>query len=248
MEDTQRSIRLEKVKKKIRALLSKTLENGATKAEMDASLEKANLLMAEHFIELNDITEEKAKSLLTKKVVRRRPSSYKMTGFIGNLARLFDCEHYWNRSQIVFFGYSHDVEVCAYFYDMIHLTCIKEKENYLLTQDAKAVQLLYRTSAKTIALSFIKGFLKELNSKMQRLRKEKLAKQNNNQWGLIVQNKLELIQTEFKAANPKIRIDQSNLNASIEHVARKGKERAEEFSFTNGIDSGEIVEETKQLS
>jgi hypothetical protein len=48
----------DKIYAKINALLSKTIDNGATKFEMESALLKANQLMLENFITENDLKDK----------------------------------------------------------------------------------------------------------------------------------------------------------------------------------------------
>lgn len=110
--------------KKIKALLNKTIENGATKEEAELALQKANELMTKYMVQLNDLKEISKDDIVNIEVdIPRYRVNFNRVD--NALSRLFGTENFItakrNRIQsLIFFGLKHDVECCVYFH--IYLT------------------------------------------------------------------------------------------------------------------------------
>ena len=215
-----------RIKDKIKALLSKTIDNGATKEEMESALNKANQLMLENFISEHDLKDE---NLVNKCVLRQIDlvkTGYDLTLFYADLAFLFDCEHYYTNSKITFFGHEQDAELCCYFYNVIARTCLNEKDKFMKTN--KYLILKRWHHGKTLVASFIKGFLVEICLKMKQMYKDR---QSNipESYGLMVIEKTQKVKFEF-----------DNLDVKITREKQKAI-KAESIAFENGIEAGKKV-------
>jgi hypothetical protein len=230
---------LEKIKGKISALLAKTVDNGATKAEMNSALEKANQLMLDFFITENDL-KEKDKATINKcvsKKVEKVKSGFDLDLFLFDLHNLFDCKAFHNKYDITFFGYDTDVELCCYFYQMIAKTCLKEKERY--TKSFEYMVLKKKVHGKTLSSSFITGFLLEVVLKLKKLYEERNSNIPQN-YGLMLIEKTKNVQNQFDL-----------LNLNLSNSARKkitigeltaynqGIQRGREFELIQGIEEDE---------
>ena len=99
---------------RVKALLEKNVENGATEAEAMSALAKASELMKQWYISENDI---KDPYLGEKCILKQFPliqSGYNYRLFYNDLTRLFDCEYYYNSKIIAFFGFEEDVELLIF--------------------------------------------------------------------------------------------------------------------------------------
>lgn len=173
----------DKIKNKIKALLSKTTDNGATKEEMESALRKANKLMTDFFISEHDLQDSEIINKCVSEQFELTKSGFDLSLFYTDLADLFDCQYYYNSKRIVFFGHEQDVALCGYFYNVISKTCLKEKEIYLKSE--KYLQLKNHHHGRTLSSSFIKGFLIEVASKMREMYEER-ERNIPETYGLIV--------------------------------------------------------------
>lgn len=220
MNNTQR------IKDKIKALLLKTIDNGATKEEMESALSKANQLMLQFFISEHDLKEESIINTCVLKQTDFVKSGYDLSIFYADLAYLFDCEHYYNNTRICFFGFEQDAELCCYFYNMIAKTCLKEKDKFIKSRSYSILKKRYH--GKTLVSSFIKGFLVEVTLKMKQMYKDR---QSNipESYGLMVIQKQEKVKEEFY-----------NLNINLTKSKQKAL-KAESIAFQLGIEQGKKV-------
>lgn len=223
----------EKIIGRIKALTAKTVENGATKAEMESALQKANQLALEFFISEHDL---KDVEVIEKCVLKSFPitaSRYDLALFYSDLAALFDCEYYYNSQTITFFGYSQDVELCGYFYALISRACLSEKDKYLKAKENQWLKGMYHP--KTIAVSFIKGFLIEVSLKMIAMYIERESSIPAS-YDLMVLDKKAKIKKEYEELNVNVKkVKMKDLNVAKE-AFENGREEGEKFKLSQGID------------
>lgn len=224
----------DKIKAKIKALLSKTTENGASQHEMEASLKKANELMLDYFISEHDLKDTDIIERCVLKEVPLIKSGYDLTMFYAELSRLFDCEHFYNSKRIAFFGFEQDTELCAYFYNFIIKSCLSEKEKYLKTNHYATLKARYH--GRTLVSSFIKGFQLSVAAKMSAMYWER-RRNIPQSYGLMVIQKEENVKSQFKERNVKISSAAKRKHYSESAVFAKGIEAGNRLNIIQGIDS-----------
>lgn len=230
------------IKNKINALLAKTTENGATESEAISALSKAKVLMMEYFISENDLHSPFAFEKCVLKDVPRVKLAYNLTGFLFRLSQLFDCEHFFTKETVTFFGYEQDVELCAYFYTFIIRACLNEKEKYTKSEDFKVLKIGFH--GRTLVASFITGFIYGINRKMQSMYEER-QKDSPQEVGLMILDKKSRVDQQYKDQNIKTRLVN---NAGVIHeiwAFNNGIQQAEKTQLSQGI--GVEKEETKSI-
>lgn len=223
----------DKIKEKIKALLSKTIDNGATKSEMESALLKANQLMTEFFISEHDLKDETIISKCKSESFPIVKSGFDISIFYADLAFLFECEHYYNSKTITFFGHETDVAMCGYFYNVIAKTVLKEKAKYLKSENYKFLSRF--NHGRSLSANFIKGFLIEVVYKMKAMYKER---QSNipESFGLMVLNKKEKVKFEFQELDLDIKRQKAKeINAENE-AFNDGSEIGKRLQLIQGID------------
>jgi hypothetical protein len=234
--------KLDKIKKKINALLNKTVENGATEEEMTSALDVANKLMLEHYITENDLIKSK-ECIATK--CKSGTSDLPKTSFItyeifaGELAKLFDCEYYWNtkRKKITFFGFSVDVDLCTYFFEMIIKSVFAEKERFLRSEEYSAAKKL-GYHGLTLSSSFIKGYLCRISSRMSEMYEDKKSNIPKSYSLVLVEKKSE-VNKQFILEGLDIKTKKTPALLAVELASSIGISRAEEFKFTQGLEQSQ---------
>lgn len=226
----------DRVKNKIKALLSKTIDNGASKAEMESALRKANQLMADFFISEYDLQDSEIINKCISEQFELTRSSFDLSLFYADLAYLFDCEFYYTSKRITFFGHEQDVALCGYFYNVITKTCLREKEIYLKSE--KCLELKKYYHGRTLSSSFIKGFLVEVTSKMQEMYKER-EKNIPETYGLMVIEKREKVKNDFKNLNLKINVKKLKPLKGEKQAFEDGLEEGKKIKLIQAIDSCE---------
>ena len=223
----------EKIKGKIKALLSKTIDNGATKEEMESALQKANELMTAFFISEHDLKDESIINKCVSKSFDIVKSGFDISHYYADLAFLFECEFYFSKSKITFFGYETDVALCGYFYEMIGKTCLLEKSNF--TKSVQYKILSHKYHGRSLSANFIKGFLLEIIYKMQEMYKDR---QSNipESYGLMVVQKTEKVKEEFLKLALKIGFTKPKEIANENLAFEYGREAGEKLKLIQGLD------------
>ena len=167
---------LEKIKARIRALLSKTESNGATKAEAEAALAKATELMTQYMINEADIADNKRKFITKTCLVMGGMED--VTRLVPNLCELFSCQHFYTRKahsrqidKLYYFGTEMDVDCCIYFTNLISNTLFNEIIKYRKTP--KYWELAKSFTPQEIKKDFQNGFIIGVASKIESLIQEK---------------------------------------------------------------------------
>lgn len=266
MED-KKVLDLEKIKRRISALLDKTVDNGATKEEMNSALEKANALMLEFFISENDLKRDQNKDIIVKcvsKTVDLIKTHYDLSMFHYNLGVLFDCKSftrtYYVKSNlkkkktitgqtVTFFGYETDVELACYFLQMIERSCIKEKDRFLQSFDYMCLKKQTKAHGKTLVSSFITGFVFEVSSKLDYLYSDRVRNIPQS-YGLMVIDKKKNVEKQYEEFQLDFKMGKArNKNYQIgdEKAYEKGLERGKNFELVQGIGEDDDEEEILYL-
>ena len=223
----------DKIKSKIKALLSKTTDNGASKSEMESALTKANKLMLDFFISEHDLKDPYINEKCVLKEVPLIKSGCDLGLFYNELTNLFDCQYYYNSKRIAFFGFEEDTELCAYFYVFIINSCLSEKAKYLKTKEYKHLKSFYH--GRTLSSSFIKGFLKGVSFKMRELYNARELELSKDKHSLVVVEKETKVKNQFEALNLKIKTSPMKQIIAEESAFNSGKKIGKELSITQGI-------------
>ena len=222
------------IKKKIKALLAKTTENGASESEAINALNKAKELMMEYLISEHDLADPFAFEKCVFKEIPKDKSGYNMTLFLNALSKLFDCEYFYTSTKVTFFGFEQDTELCAYFYSFIIRSCLNEKEKYLKSEEAYILKNVYH--GRTLAASFIKGFIIGISDKMKKMYKDR-ERNLSKEVGLMVIEKKDKVFRQFEAQNLKIRKIKTDIDIKEQNAFFKGQERGNEVELVQGINS-----------
>jgi hypothetical protein len=225
----------ENIKSKINNLLAKTTENGASKHEALSALAKAQELMTKYFITESELIDKSTAKQPILKSCDLYKCGYDTGAFYASLARLFDCKTYYNNSQIFFFGFEEDVDLCLYFYVMIIESCLKEKRIY--RKKSEEYQILKKQyNGRTLSAAFVKGFLIEVSQKMKGLyddRESEFAK--NIKHGLILVDKKEAVKNGFGELGLKLKTVSSKQNIANDAAFASGRTTGKNFELTLGV-------------
>lgn len=235
--------KIEKIKHQINFLLEKTVENGATEEEMFSAIKKAEELMRKYSILQADLPEKKLRENCVLVKHPRFKTGFKTNYFIGGLADLFDCEHYWTKSFVCFFGYKEDVKLCTYFYELILSICMREKNKFLSSDTG--ISLRKSANGRTISSNFIKGFLNRIDQRLYQMYQEKKEESNSKERSLVLV-KSDRVKEEF------IKLDFKIKSVSLKEVISEmrsynfGQEKAEDVQLNFAIENnGELQEKMK---
>lgn len=236
MESTTR------LKKKINALLAKTTENGATKEEALTALNKAQELMKQHLISASDLKETVLDEECVLASVRRYPTKYKEVHIIASLGKLFYCKSYYNKSKVYFYGFKEDTELCLYFYNFIVKSSLEEAERYKKTIHYKRLTDYHH--GITIISDFVKGFLLEVSSKVEKMYEERQKEQAGT--GLVIfDQKQKKVSERFAQTGIKLRTVKDRISPRSSSFS-DGKNKGSELNITQGVNGKK--KKAKQLN
>lgn len=222
----------DKIISRVKALLEKNTDNGATEAEAMAALAKASELMKAWYISENDIKDPYLGEKCILKEVQLIKSGYDYGLFYNDLARLFDCEYFYNSKRIAFFGFEEDTELCAYFYNLIIKSCLAEKDKFLKSPEGIVAKKYHH--GRTLAASFVKGFMLRVAIRMDKMYKEKVSNLPE-QTGLMIIKKEQKVKDQLEALDFKIKIQSSKELVFEEMGFSAGVKRGNDFQLTQGI-------------
>ena len=232
---------LDKVKNRINALLAKNTENVASEEEMLSAIKLAEKLMRKYSILKSELPERNSKEKCVLVSHPKYKTGYKTEFFLGELAHLFDCEHYFTKSNVTFFGYKEDVKLCIYFYDLILALCFKEKEKFFNSSKGKELKAENGKHGKTLAANFIKGFLLKIDERLYKMYEEKKAESNQNERAIILSKKGN-VESQFKELDINIKVSSTTqvISDFISYTA--GKEKAESVPLNHPLYHNESKE------
>lgn len=174
-----------KILSKVRALLNKNLENGATESEAEQALILAQRLMAKHniskeeiFISANDISFEK---------VLNERQGHEKANFQWDLLKViskgynckalrntkFSLETYKNEVSYQIYGFPEDRQIVIELFKIV-LPIIRNLKNQRRREYKKECSLIGKKPVceSTFCKSYMEGFLSGLNQKLQKAKKE----------------------------------------------------------------------------
>ena len=203
---------------KIKALLRKTTENGASEAEAIAAAQKARELMDKHNVNVTpeETAERKARETKIKSQTKRRDQINSMA---GSIARYCDCKVIFDNHNPCYIGLPEDVEMAEAMFIMLRDAANSEWKRFIklpeyttslleANNNRNAVQRLWRrTFANRIAVR-----IEDLQVK----RKETLEQSNSTALVIV---KTEIV-NDFIAENyPSLRmIRRLGLRTNSDHT------------------------------
>lgn len=220
--------------RKIKALLAKTTQNGASEQEALSALNKAQELMREYHVSQSDL-EEKPDFVFG--VRKRKRSIYPLFGFEHNLGKLFCCEVVTigaNRSSdLLFFGEQHNVTICMYFYEFIIKSCKYEIKVYKKTDAFQLAKKNYNVHGKFIIKSFVIGFIDSIDNKLSAMNKSNITRDKD--YGLIVLTKQDKVKQELSLLIDVNYRNQSKGVSVVPCAVDRGKQKGEQTPLSKGI-------------
>lgn len=170
-----------RIKKKVHALLSKTVENGCSEAEAMAAAEKAGELMDFYNLQITDIDirETRCKHL---KIELATVIGGKLDGCIVGIGRFCDAKSWFSRGYKIhggpiqrggtynFFGLEQDVEMAEYIYRLLEHAVESELKVFKKTD---AYKNAHRKKAAT--KSFSNAFSSRIYRRLIEMKREREA-------------------------------------------------------------------------
>lgn len=169
---------------KVKALLRKTPESGATEEEAKSAFILANKLIEDWNIQDGDLSDKE----IVAKSSKFKLNNLEETLLCVPIAEIFSCFGGKNGiKQVVFVGTKQDVELCIFYYEYIYQQLQESLVNFKKT-------LTYKRSEKkrTSTNSFRRGYCFTVGNRLRKMYKE-LKQNESNEYGLILASKSEKI-------------------------------------------------------
>jgi hypothetical protein len=136
----------EALRKRIRDLMAKTVSNGCTEAEATMAARKADELMLKYEITLDEISIKEQEIVSLRVPGARHPVMLAAS----SIASFTDCRIWLNGSDLVYFGFEVDTEICEY---LTHL--------FSRAIDRETAQFTMMNFAYEMATAQVKNDMKE---------------------------------------------------------------------------------------
>lgn len=185
-----------KISAKIRALLSKTMENGATEAEAMSAAEKASELMTEYDLTMHDV--QAVKDDTWGKRTRpfgegssRRRHYHEVSNVMSSIARFCDCKVWLQGAEATFFGTKDDTDIAWFMTDMIRAVSEQVYREYTNSVQC-ALDKLDGAHGKSLRANFMIGFMSRVGARLSKMKQERDTKVATTGTELVVVKAQEL--------------------------------------------------------
>jgi hypothetical protein len=214
----------EKMFDKIRALLSKTTENGCTEEEELAALAKARALMDAY-----EVTEADLQITKEEGVVMRRGSGTDPHGIKSNMtqavAKFCDCRAWLDRDgKLVFLGLASDTQFATWLLDHLAGYVLVELTDHLMGDIAIGVQ------RRKVINGFVDGITWRVSERLRELCKPTAAAASSNSRALVV-IKQTLIKAKMDELGIKLRSGSGSRHQRDEGSFAAGRSAGDRASF-----------------
>lgn len=191
---------------KIKALLSKTVDNGATEDEAIAAAMKARELMDKYDIDLTtlDMKAEGFETLINQ-YFAVSPEHRAATAIAVAVAAYTDTKVYGthNRSAIAYFGLKSDVTFATWLETTLVGFVIRNAEVYIKDWKARQFQL-HSGATKTEKLSFILGCSARIAKRLHDEAAKRKSATGAGSMALVVRDKAQVVTEEWAKLNMKL--------------------------------------------
>lgn len=224
---------LDDVKQKIASILEVTEGRGATEAEAVNAIAMAQKLMSKYGLTLDDIQAKRVKQedFVYRASGESRKTLHEVDNFLAmDIAAYCDCKVYADRkvkrnSDIVYFGYSVDVELAYYIRSVIRSAMEYEWKRYFESIDS-------RIHGRTLRKSFMIGFVRRMRERLFVMKNEQ---QQVTEGKALVVAKTALVNAAF---NIKTRAGQASKGVLIADPFQAGKNAANKVVFNRTVSEG----------
>lgn len=233
------NIEREKAKRKIIALLNKTVDKGATESEAMNAAEKASELMAFYDVECGEL-EFQEKNIVKEGVSCK---SYARIDFINSaamgIAKLCQCR-VWKSTgtdKFVYFGFKHDVDIAIAMFSYLEDAAIRALEDF---EESATFEGMINSgySRKSVIISFIKGFDSRIYSRLSEMAKERDKAVILSTGTSLVPMKDVEIDREMKAQGVKLVSRSCSSRISSGDAYRAGGHAAANVSLSSQVSGG----------
>lgn len=225
----------EKLIAKIKALLNRTIENGASLSEAEVALKKANELIAKYHITEFELKNFSQKEECEEVKIKFKRISKHIKSLFGSVADAFECEYCFNTHFGTLFGYKTDITIAEYIFNFVLSALEYEISEYKKTYDYQDDISVY--SPNKVINSFIGGFVAKIRQKLLELTKEKEDIVRCATGTSLICLKKQALTTSFNLKHPNIKISVLKTAPSLSSAYRAGLESAENYNLNRPLET-----------
>lgn len=225
--------------KKIRALMSKTIENGCTEAEAMSALSMAQAMMDAYDVTEDDLAEVGKEKAVKEEMKDMRDPHHIRSNLVVRIAEFTNTKTYRHqyksqKYKYNFIGLPSDVEFAMWLTETLTMFVQKELKNYIWSNDYTS---LPPNQKRPITVGFVLGCCSRINARLNELMEGSEEKANDNANALVV-IKNQLIDTKMKEMGLTLRPGRSRGSRTNRDAYGAGKAAGDKASFGRPMGSG----------
>lgn len=228
----------QKLAERVRALLAKTQENGATEAEAMAAAEKARELMDKYQIDLGEVGME-AEGVIKAFSDRTHYKTLQIKDRLAVMVAAYCDVKVWKNDRLTFFGLASDAEFATWLLDSLDAHIRRSAVEYMLT--ARIVATGAKMPRWEAEKAFVLGAISRINQRLNMLtdeRKRAMRQQAGGGRSLVVV-KSALVERAFADLNMRLRSgSRSNARVHDSGAFKAGVAAGDRASFGRPVNGG----------
>jgi hypothetical protein len=230
---------LDRLVQRIRALRSKTVEQGCTEQEALAAAEKVTELLDRYGLNLSELDLRKQRCEgIGVDTNRKRPGP--AGDCVGHIALLFDCRVWAETTddgtiRYIFFGLPADVQASVYLHDLIALAFASETATF---QAGEFYRSADSGDRRSVTNSFQIGLARGINAKLESLRTARDPAGDGSNGRALVPVKNAMIDDELERLGLTFQKRGASRRRVIPSAYQAGQEAGERFEYRPGIGQG----------
>jgi hypothetical protein len=229
---------------KVKALLSKTVENGCSEAEALNAAEKVGQLMRDYDLSITEVEFNKGE-FVTGEFLTKSSVQGHIHNIVYAIALFTDTKSWFTRKPVIkysFFGSESDVRVaefmCQFFLDTIETEIKLFKKSNTYKEESLTMP------GKTLTTSFKHGICSRLGKRLVEM-KDASKEKTNNEVGIVLFSKTAIVETKFKQLALRLKTSTSRTTTGSSSAFASGYVAGGKVSITTGKS---VKSNQKQLS
>ena len=223
-------ITMAKIADKIRALMAKTTESGASEAESMAAAMKARELIDKYNITLSAVQVKNNANIDLQVIENANKDRFY---FISPaIAKFTDCKTWTAGNNLIFMGCGPDTGFALQLYAMLRATRDRELKRYRGTSEYHD-ELAKGHNGRALGTTFTQGFVARVSERLKQMKSES-APQTTGQALVIVKN--QVIDDAMRAKGIKLRTRSiSSAGTNSRSATEAGRRAGDRASFNRGV-------------
>lgn len=229
----------QKLLDKIKALLSKTVDNGCTETEAMTALSMAQAMMDAHEITEDEVNETKYESAIRAEMKDMRDPHHIRTHLVVRISeftntKTWRSEYRTQKFKYNFVGLQSDVDFAMWLTETLTMFVQRELKNYIWSNNYTALE---PSMKRRVINGFVHGCCSRINQRLKELTEQgKVHKTDNGNALVVVKN--ELIERKMQELGLQLRDSRSRSTRIEPNAYGAGKAAGDRASFGRPVGSG----------